>query len=180
MKLSIKRMVLVAMLSAIAYIMVFFIRIPIFPAASFLNYEPKDVIIAIGAFMLGPLYGFVCSLIVSLVEMVTISITGPIGCIMNVLSTCSFCCTAGLIYKKKHTLSGAVIGLAAGSVFMIAAMLLWNWLITPLYMGFPRQTIEGMLLPVFLPFNALKAGLNAVLTFLLYKPLKETLFRKLI
>lgn len=35
----------------------------------------------------------------------------------------------------------------------------------------PRETIAGMLLPVFAPFNILKGSLNASLAFLLYNPL---------
>ncbi len=169
-----RKMVLMAFLAAIAYIIVALVRIPV---VLFLSYEPKDVVITVGGFMLGPLASFVISLLVSLLEMVTISQTGPIGCVMNLVSTCSFACVAALIYKKKHSLWGAIWGLLAGSVAMIATMLLWNWLITPLYMGTPRAAVEEMLIPVFLPFNALKAGLNSALTLGLYKPLTGALRR---
>ena len=169
---SVKEMVLIAMLAAIAYVIVAFIRIPV---VLFLKYEPKDVIITIGGFLLGPLAAFVTSLVVSLVEMVSISDTGPIGALMNLLSTCSFACTAALFYKKRHTLSGAILGLVLGSVVMVLAMLLWNWLITPLYMGVDRSAVEGMLIPMFLPFNLLKAGLNSALVLVLYKPLVTAL-----
>lgn len=167
-----KKTVLLAMLAAVAYIMVALIRIPV---VLFLSYEPKDVIITIGGFLLGPMAAFAVSLVVSLVEMITISQTEFIGCIMNILSTCSFACTAAFIYKKKHDLKGAVLGLLTGSVAMICVMLLWNWLITPLYMGGTREAIEAMLLPVFLPFNALKAGLNSAFVLALYKPLTTAL-----
>ena len=80
-----------------------------------------------------------------------------------------------MIYKRKHTIQGAVLGLLAGSVTVICVMLLWNWLITPLYMGGTREAVEAMLLPVFLPFNALKAGLNSALVLILYKPLTTAL-----
>ena len=169
---SVKEMVLIAMLAAIAYVIVALVRIPV---VLFLKYEPKDVIITIGGFLLGPLAAFVTSLVVSLVEMVSISDTGPIGALMNLLSTCSFACTAALLYKKRHTLSGAIWGLVLGSVVMVAAMLLWNWLITPLYMGVARSAVEGMLIPMFLPFNLLKAGLNSALVLVLYKPLVTAL-----
>ena len=53
---------------------------------------------------------------------------------------------------------------------MVAAMLLWNYIITPFYMGVPRETVAGMLMSVFLPFNLVKGGINAALTLLLYKP----------
>ena len=171
---SVRKMVLLAMLAAISYLIVAYIRIPV---VLFLKYEPKDVIITTGGFLLGPMASFIISLVVSLVEMVTVSDTGPIGCLMNLISTCSFACTAALIYKRRHNLNGAVLGLLAGSVTMVAVMLLWNWLITPLYMGVTRKTVEKMLLPAFLPFNALKAGLNSALVLGLYKPLTSALRR---
>lgn len=167
-----RKTVLIAMLAAVAYMMVALIRVPV---VLFLSYEPKDVIITIGGFLLGPMAAFAVSAIVSLVEMVTISQTGLIGCIMNLISTCSFACVAALIYKKKHDLQGAVLGLLAGSASMVIIMLLWNWLITPLYLGGTREAVAAMLLPVFLPFNALKAGLNSAFVLALYKPLTTAL-----
>jgi riboflavin transporter FmnP len=169
---SAKKLVLLAMLSAVSYLIVSLIRIPV---VMFLNYEPKDVIITIGGFLMGPMASFIISLVVSLLEMVTISQTGPVGALMNLLSTCSFACAAAFVYKKRRTLSGAVLGLVCGTVAMVAVMLLWNWLITPLYMGVTREAVQGMLVPVFLPFNLLKAGLNSAFVLLLYKPLVTAL-----
>ena len=169
---SVKQMVMLALLAAIAYMMVSLIRIPV---VLFLKYEPKDVIITIGGFLFGPMASFTVSLLVSLLEMVTISETGPIGALMNLLSTCTFACTAAIIYKKKHTLGGAILALIGGTILMTIAMLLWNWLITPIYMGYPRDVVASMLVPVFLPFNLLKAGLNSAFVLFLYKPLVTAL-----
>ncbi len=167
-----RKLIMMAMLSAMAYMLMLVARVPV---VLFLKYEPKDVIITIGGFILGPVASMVISLVVSLVEMFTASETGPIGCLMNFLSTCSFACVAALIYKKKHTLTGAVVGLLAGSVTMIAVMLLWNWLVTPMYMEVPRETVEALLIPAFLPFNALKAGLNTAIVLCIYKPVTVAL-----
>lgn len=172
-KPNVKKLVLLSLISALAYVVV--LVFPKIEVAGFLRYEPKDVIIAIGGFLLGPLATVITSVLVALLEMVTISDTGPIGCLMNALSTCSFALTAACIYKKKHDLSGAILSLIAGSIVMAAVMLLWNWLITPLYMKVPRSVVESMLLPVFLPFNLVKAGLNSALTLGLYKPLTSAL-----
>lgn len=161
-----------AMLCAIAYAAMVVGRIPV---VLFLKYDPKDVIITLGGLIWGPLTSFSVSAIVSVIEMFTVSETGILGCIMNIVSTCSFACTASFIYKKKRTLSGAAIGLLAGSAAMVMVMLLWNYLITPLYMGYPREAVVELLLPAFLPFNLLKAGLNASFTFLLYKPVISAL-----
>ena len=172
-KQNTKKLVLLAMLSAMAFMMVALIRIPV---VLFLSYEPKDVIITIGGFLLGPMASFIISLVVSLLELFTISDTGPIGAVMNLLSSCAFACTASYFYKKNHTLKGAILGLLTGSLISIATMLLWNYLITPLYMtGTSRSDIAAMLVPVFLPFNALKVGFNSALTLGLYKPVVTAL-----
>ena len=167
-RFSTKELTMLAMISAIAYVLVTAIRIPV---VLFLKYEPKDVIITIGGFLLGPGAVLITSGVVSLIEMFSISDTGIIGCIMNFLSTCSFACVAALVYKRNHTIRGAITGLAVGTVFMTVVMLLWNYLITPLYMGLPREDVAAMLIPAFLPFNLIKAGLNSSITLLLYKPL---------
>lgn len=167
-KFDVKQLVLLAVFTALAYTAVCLIRIP---AVVFLKYEPKDVIIVMGGLILGPLASLIISFVTALLEMVTISETGPIGGIMNLLSSVCYACTAALVYKNKRTLAGAVTGLTLGSIAMVAVMLLWNWLITPLYMGVERDVVIGMLVPVFLPFNAVKALLNSALVLCLYKPL---------
>ncbi|MBR6563565.1 MAG: ECF transporter S component [Clostridia bacterium] len=169
---DIKRLTMAAMLCALAYLVMVLIKIPV---VLFLSYEPKDVIIALGGFIWGPSMALWVSVAVSFVEMVTVSSTGYIGLIMNILSTCSFACTAALIYKKKRTLSGALIGLFVGSILMTALMLGWNYLITPMYMNIPREAVAALLLPAFLPFNLIKAMLNSVFTFLLYGPVINAL-----
>jgi riboflavin transporter FmnP len=167
-----KKLTTVAMLCAIAYVMMAVGRIPV---VLFLKYEPKDVIITIGGFIYGPLTACTISVIVSFVEMLTVSDTGFIGLAMNILSSCTFACTASFIYKKKHTLPGAVYGLVTGWLLTTAIMLLWNYFITPIYMGYPRDAVAQLLIPVFLPFNLLKGALNGSFTLLLYKPLVNAL-----
>ena len=135
-----KKLTTLAMLAALAYLIMVVGRIPM---VLFLSYDPKDVIIAIGGFIFGPLEAFIISFIVSLIEMFTVSDTGVIGAIMNLVSTCSFACTAAIIYKKNHTLKGAVIGLLCGLAAMVVVMLLWNYLLTPIYMGYPREAVAA-------------------------------------
>ena len=129
-----RKIAMLGVLAALAYLSVVLINIPVV-SVDFLKYEPKDVVIALGGFMFGPLPAALLSVVVSLLEMVTISSTGIIGCVMNILSTWGFACVAAVIYKRMHTLKGAVIGLVAGCLATTALMLLWNYLITPLVHG---------------------------------------------
>ena len=173
---STRRLTLMAMLAAMAYAAMLITR-PLPHVAGFLSYDLKDVIVVIGGFMLGPVPAALITLVVSLVEMVTVSTTGPIGLLMNVLSTCAFALPAAILYQRSKSLKSAACGLVLGVVLMTAIMLAWNYIITPLYMAVPRSVVAGMLLPTFLPFNLVKGGLNAGITMLIYKPLTSALRR---
>ena len=98
------------MLCALAYVVMAVGRVP---GRALLKYDPKDVVITLGGPDLGaddrlPLSRFSSPFW----TMFTVSDTGILGCIMNILSTCAFACTASAIYRKKRTLAGAVAGLA--------------------------------------------------------------------
>lgn len=167
-----KKITTVGMLCAFAYAATSIGRVPL---VLFLKYDPKDIIIAIGGLVFGPLTSFFVALIVSFAEMLTISENGILGFLMNVISSCSFACTAAFVYKKKHKRSGAVAGLLCGWGCMVLVMLVWNYFIAPIYMGCPREAVAKLLIPVFLPFNLMKGGLNAAITMLLYKPVIKAL-----
>ena len=174
---STRKLVLAAMYAALAYIVMVVIHIHLIAAAPFLTYDPKDVILAVCGFTLGPIPALLTTVVVSLLEMLTVSTTGPIGFIMNLLSSASFVLPAAALYQRRRTLRSAAAGLGIGVALAVAAMLLWNYFITPLYMGTPREVVAAMLIPVFLPFNLIKAALNAAITMLIYKPVSRALKR---
>ncbi|MDR1132241.1 MAG: ECF transporter S component [Oscillospiraceae bacterium] len=172
-----KKLTTLAMLTALAYVVMALSKMlpPFIPAAPFLSYDPKHVIVAISGFIFGPLAAFSIAFVVSLIEMFTISATGIIGLVMNVLATSTYACTAAFIYRYKHNLKGAVLALIAGSLALTVVMLLWNYLLTPIFTGDSREAVIRMLLPAILPFNLIQAGLNTGITLLLYKPLVTAL-----
>ena len=170
-KTDTKKLATLAMLSALAFVVMALSKL--LPSVNgFLDFDFKDVVICIAGFIYGPLSALGMIVVVALIEMISpFSDTGPIGCIMNIVATAAFCCPACWIYKKNHTMKGAVIGLSLGVIVMTALMLLWNYLVTPIYQGMPRSAIADMLVPVFLPFNLVKGGMNMAATLLLYKPI---------
>lgn len=178
MNTNTKRIVMIGMFSALAFVLTCLGNLIPIKVAGFLDYDPKDIIVVIAGFVMGPLSALAISVIVALIELVTISSTGIIGCIMNIISTSFFACTAAVVYRKRRTLNGAIIGLALGVALMCGAMMLWNYLITPLYMaGVSRETVAKMLPTVFLPFNFIKGSANAALAMLAYKPLVNAMRR---
>ena len=171
---SARRVTIIGMFSAVAVILSLLGKL-VPSVAGFLDYDPKDIIVVICGFMLGPFYAVAVSVVASLVEFVTFSSSGVIGLIMNVLSTVSFALPASLMYKKKRSVRVAVFGLIIGVLFMTIAMALWNYLVTPFYMHVPREVVVSMLPTVFIPFNLVKGSVNAVFAVILYKPLVRAL-----
>ncbi len=168
---KLQKLCILALLAAIGYLSLYLIKIKLF---SFLSYEAKDVFLTLGGFLYGPPAALALSLVTALLELPT-SDTGVIGMLMNAISSALFSVTASWIYMRRRTLCGAMLALLCGIAAMTAGMLLWNYLITPLYMGVSRAEVAGMLSTVFLPFNLVKATLNAAVTMLIYKPFTRAL-----
>lgn len=164
---KIKSLCAMAMLTALAAAADVFLRLP--NIGGFLTYEPKDVILTIGGFIFGAVPGIIMSIAVCFIEMISVSSTGFIGLLMNSLSSVVFVGVASLIYQRKKTMSRAIIGLAAGSGSMIVIMLLWNYIMTPIFMGISREEVLALFFPLLIPFNTIKAVLNSALVLLLYK-----------
>ena len=169
---QIKRMTALAMFAALAYV-IHFVHIPV----GFLNLDFKDVVITVCGMYFGPLSGVFLAVLVPILEFVTVSETGPYGLIMNILSSVTFVGVASLIYRFKKTLSGAIVGLVSAVLSMTAVMIVANLVITPYYMGVSLAEVGALIPKLLLPFNAIKAVLNASLTLCLYKPLTSVLKR---
>jgi len=176
MQTNTKQLTTLAMLSALAIISVLLIRFPMFTPFPFPTYDPKDVVIIIGGFLYGPLAAMLIIVVVGLVEMITISETAFWGLLMNIVSSSSFVLPAVLIYRRWRNLPMAIVGLIIGSLVGTGVMLLYNYLIVPLYMPFvTRADVVPMLTSIFLPFNLVKNGLNAAMAVMLYKPISVAL-----
>ena len=168
--LHIKRLCVVAMFCALAFILTY-LKLPV----SFLSLEIKDSMIVLCTLIFGPLAGLCIAIIVPILELVSHSTTGVYGLIMNMLSSVTFSMVTGLIYKYKKSFYGAIVGLICGVCSVTAVMLLANLLVTPYYMGVSVRDVAALIPKMLLPFNLVKATLNGAIVLLLYKPLSQTL-----
>ena len=161
------------MFCALAYACMLFIKIPV----SFLTLDIKDSLIILCALLFGPVYGLAIAILVPLLELITISGTGVYGFIMNVLSSVTFSLIASMIYHYKKSMAGAIVGLCSGVFSVTSVMMLANLFITPHYIGGTVADVAAMIPKILLPFNLVKAILNAAIVLLLYKPLSTILKR---
>ena len=173
-----RRLTAMAALSALSVVLVALIHFPIFPAVSFMEYDPADIAILICGFAFGPAAGLGVTLVASLIQGLTVSAqSGWYGIIMHVLATGTYVAVAGGIYRRHKTKKAAAIALALGTLAMTAIMVPANLLVTPVFTGWPAAEVAKLLLPGIIPFNLVKAGLNGVLTFFVYKSVSRLLHR---
>lgn len=170
------RLCVMAMLTALSIVLVYTVRMPLIPAAPFLEYDAADIPVLIGSMMLGPVSGIIILLAVCIIQALTVSASsGWIGFVMHFIASSVLVLTASLIYKKKQTTASLVIGLIIGSIAMTAVMIPLNLLFTGIFLGAGVETVVGMLIPAIIPFNLLKAGINSVVTFAVFTPIKTIL-----
>ena len=70
---KIRKLVTMAMLAALSIVLVYVVHFPIFPAAPFLEYDPADIPILIGTFAYGPVAGIILTVVVSVIQGMTVS-----------------------------------------------------------------------------------------------------------
>ena len=174
---STTRMAKMAMLVAVSIVLVAIVHLPIFPAVPFLEYDPADIPILIGTFAFGPGAGILLTVVTAILQGVTVSAqSGVYGIIMHIIATSALTLTAGLIYKHKKSKRSAIIALIAGTLAMVIIMIPANLIITPKFMGMPVEALMPFM-PWIVAFNFVKAGINSVVTFLVYKRISPFLHR---
>ena len=183
-----------AMLSAVAFILMF-IEFPIpmlIPA--FIKMDFSDLPALLGAFALGPVYGVIISFMKNLLHIVIKGTsTACVGELSNFILGAIFSAVAGYLYKHHKSRKTAIIGAVAGAVAMGVLSVPSNYFVVyPAYVQFyhmPPEAILGMyqaILPsadslikclvIFnMPFTLVKGLLDAVLCMLIYKPLSPIL-----
>lgn len=170
-----KKLATLGVLAAFSIVLMYAIRVP-FPPAPFLEYDPADVTILIGAFLFGPWWGLALTAVVSLLQGITVSAgSGFIGVIMHMTATGCFALIAGFMYSKNKTRKTAYISLVMGVAVQTVIMALMNLCLTPAFMGTPVEAVLSMMIPIIIPFNLLKAGINALITALIYKRIHKLL-----
>ncbi len=189
--------VVAAMLSAVAFVLMF-LQFPIpFLIPAFVQMDVSDLPALIGAFALHPVYGIVISLLKNILHMlIKGSSTAGAGELCNFVLGASFSFVAGAIYHRNKSKNAAMLGAVVGAVVMGVLSVPLNYFITyPVYevaFGMPMDVILGMyqaLLPaadtllkcllIFnMPFTICKGLLCALLCVLVYKPLSPLLHGK--
>ena len=182
-KINVNQISGIAIFSAFAVVVALICQV-IPNISGFLSLDAKDAVIAMASFIYGPVSAVAIAFISAFIEAISFSTTEWYGFIMNFASSAAFSLTASLIYKRKRTLNGALIGFLCAIIVTTTVMFFLNIFVTPfflVYKGFApnlevaKEIVRGMLAKVLLPFNFAKTLLNSGLAMMLYKPISNAM-----
>ena len=194
-KLGTREIVTIGMLGAIAVVLMLF-EIPLPFAPPFYEIDFSEVPVLVGCFALGPVAGVLIEFVKILLNLIINgSATAGVGELANFCIGCSFCIPAGIIYKRKKTKKGAMIGLISGTLIMTFLGCFINaYIMLPTYAKAFKIPIEGLIemgtkvnasitdlftfvMFAVVPFNLLKGVLVSIIVILIYKKISPIIKR---
>lgn len=192
-KLNTRMIAQIGMLGAIAVVLMLF-EIPLPFAPSFYEIDLSEVPVLIGCFSMGPLAGVLIELIKIILNLcINGSVTAGVGELANFVIGIALVLPAALIYKRKKTKKGAIVGLVTGTLFMtISGCFINAYVMLPTYakaFGMPIEALVGMgsavnanitdlftfVMFAVVPFNLLKGVLVSIIVLLIYKKISPIL-----
>lgn len=188
-KMKIRNLTVTAVMAAVATVLMFLsFNVPLMPG--FIKMDFSELPALLTSFSLGPVYGVAVCLVKNLVN-VLFTTTGGVGELSNFLLGALFVFPAGLIYQKKKTRGGALVGSLVGALTMALVSVVTNYFIVyPIYTALMPmdvilgayqainpsvQTLMQALVMFNLPFTFLKGMASVIISFLVYKKLSPIL-----
>lgn len=183
-----KNIVLMAVFSALAAILMLF-EFPLsFIAPTFYEIDLSEIPILVGSFIMGPVSGVIMEAVKIILKLlIKGTSTGYVGDFANFCVGCSLVIPASLIYKHKKTKKNAMLGMTVGTLSMaVMGVILNYYIMIPFYVkvakiAFTKIIEEGaavwpvvngklsFVLFCVAPFNIVKGVIVSLITAIIYK-----------
>ena len=167
---STRRIAVTALFCALAFVLTF-VEIPIFPPAPWLMYDPSGIVAFVAALAFGPSTGAIVVVLPWVLK--TLFTFNVWGHLMAIVAGLALCIPAALIARRVRGGRGLAAGMAVGALVALVACVAGNIVVTPLYTAVSTADVIAMIVPILLPFNALKILINCVVTALVQKPVAQ-------
>lgn len=183
---KIKKIVHLAILSALSVVFYMFLKFPLPFFPSILDIQFSNLPVIIAGFAFGPIEACIVAIVRFIIK-IPASSTMLVGETADLIIGCLVGITTALIYKKHHTKKGGIIALISGSiVWIIGAAIANNFILLPWFVKMYGETaVLGMLsylkginvnnyqlyfiIFAIIPFNLLLASIVSLITFFVYK-----------
>ena len=170
-----RQLVTMALMCAIG-VLLSFVEFPLLPGVTWLKYDASAMPAMVCGFAFGPAAGLAVGVVGAVIHGILMADFS--GAVMNILVVAGFILPAALVYRRSRTFKGGVVGLVLSAITATVMAILGNLVITPMWLGVPLDAVVAMILPILTPFNLIKAGINAVLTLIVYKSISNLITPK--
>lgn len=170
-----RQLVTMALMCAIG-VLLSFVEFPLLPGVTWLKYDASAMPAMVCGFAFGPAAGLAVGIVGAVIHGILMADFS--GAVMNILVVTGFILPAALVYRRTRTFKSGVVGLVLSAVAATVMAILGNLVITPMWLGVPFDAVVAMILPILTPFNLIKAGINAVLTLIVYKSISNLITPK--
>ena len=170
-----RQLVTMALMCAIG-VLLSFVEFPLLPGVTWLKYDASAMPAMVCGFAFGPAAGLAVGVVGAVIHGILMADFS--GAVMNILVVTGFILPAALVYRRSRTFKSGVVGLVLSAITATVMAILGNLVITPMWLGVPLDAVVAMILPILTPFNLIKAGINAVLTLIVYKAVSNLITPK--
>ena len=170
-----RQLVTIALMCAIG-VLLSFVEFPLLPGVTWLKYDASAMPAMVCGFAFGPAAGLAVGVVGAVIHGILMADFS--GAVMNILVVAGFILPAALVYRRSRTFKSGVVGLVLSAITATVMAILGNLVITPMWLGVPLDAVVAMILPILTPFNLIKAGINAVLTLIVYKSISNLITPK--
>ncbi|MBE3597903.1 MAG: ECF transporter S component [Limnochordaceae bacterium] len=159
------------LLAAISLVLALYVHFPLLPVAPYLLYDPSDIPVILAGLWLGPGWVLPISAVVALALGATAG-GGAVGVVSRLVGSAALGVAAAVAFHRGGRRIGFA-GVVAVAAYTAAEVLL-TLLLVPLFMGGSLDDAVALLLPVVVPFNLLKGGINFALCSVIARQLTKT------
>ena len=170
-----RQLVTMALMCAIG-VLLSFVEFPLLPGVTWLKYDASAMPAMVCGFAFGPAAGLAVGVVGAVIHGILMADFS--GAVMNILVVAGFILPAALVYRRSRTFKSGVVGLVLSAITATVMAILGTLVITPMWLGVPLDAVVAMILPILTPFNLIKAGINAVLTLIVYKSISNLITPK--
>ena len=170
-----RQLVTMALMCAIG-VLLSFVEFPLLPGVTWLKYDASAMPAMVCGFAFGPAAGLAVGVVGAVIHGILMADFS--SAVMNILVVAGFILPAALVYRRSRTFKSGVVGLVLSAITATVMAILGNLVITPMWLGVPLDAVVAMILPILTPFNLIKAGINAVLTLIVYKSISNLITPK--
>lgn len=173
------KMIKISLLVAISVVLMYF-DFPILPPFPWLKIDLSEIPALMGGFAYGPIAGGVIVILKVLLRLlIKGSATGFSGELANIVVGLALVVTAAYIYHRNKSKKTAILGMIIGALVMQVAAIFANiYVFLPLFnMHLEGAALVNYVVVGIIPFNAIKAFMVSIGTYVLYKRVSLAIFK---